>query len=87
MSVSIEFYGVARLRTGTSQTHLTARTVGDALAAIARAFPALDGAVIVNGSLHPAYRLSLNAERFVSDPMTLLKDGDHLLLLAADVGG
>ena len=37
--------------------------------------------------LHAVYKLSLNGERFVSDPETPLADGDVLLLLSADVGG
>ena len=38
-------------------------------------------------TVHPAYRLSINGDRFVSDPVTPLVDGDALLLLAADAGG
>ena len=47
----------------------------------------LDGTVLREGRLHPAYRVCLNGDRFVSDPETALADGDELLLLAADVGG
>ena len=36
--------------------------------------------------LHAVFKLSLNGERFVSDPETPLADGDVLLLLSADVG-
>ena len=49
--------------------------------------PALDGSVVREGLVNSAYRLSLNGERFVSDPRTPLADGDVLLLLSADVGG
>ena len=39
------------------------------------------------GTLHPAYTLNLNGERFVSDPGTPLADGESLILLTVDVGG
>ena len=39
------------------------------------------------GAIQEAFKLSLNGERFVSDPETSLIDGDVLLLLSADVGG
>ena len=48
---------------------------------------AADGTVLREGRLHPAYRVCLNGNRFVSDPETALADGDELLLLSADVGG
>jgi molybdopterin converting factor small subunit len=89
--IHIELYGVPRLRAGTARVTVEGASVGEALEAIARACPALAGHVIRSGrgraGLHPAYRLSLNGDRFVSDPATPLADGDTLLLLAADVGG
>ena len=51
------------------------------------ACPGLDGSVLFDGRAHPAYKLSLNGDRFVTEPETSLVDGDVLLLLAADVGG
>jgi len=54
---------------------------------LGRACPSLVGTVLRDGLVHPAYKLSLNGERFVDEPATALDDGDVLLLLAADVGG
>ena len=85
--VTIELYGVPRLRAGTAQVSVEAATLFDALLSLIQACPSLDGTVIVSGSVLPAYRISLNGERFVKDPATPLVSGDVLLLLSADVGG
>jgi molybdopterin converting factor small subunit len=88
--ITFEFFGVPRLRAGTDRLTLDApaRSLGLALDGLGRACPALAGSVLQDGGrVHPAYRLCLNGEQFVSDPGTPLADGDVLLLLAADVGG
>lgn len=86
--VEVEIYGVPRLRAGKARVEVEAGSVGEALEALGQACPSLLGPVIVpGGSVHPSYRLSVNSERFVSDPATPLVQGDTLLLLSADVGG
>ena len=85
--ISIELFGVPRLRAGTALVQLEAADVGSALRGLALACPDLDGSVLIAGRAHPAYKLSLNGDRFVTEPETALLDGDVLLLLAADVGG
>ena len=87
VNVTIELFGVPRLRAGAGCLTVEAATVGDALAALVRSAPALVELVTRSGALNPAYRLCLNTDRFVSDPATLLADGDALLILAADAGG
>jgi molybdopterin converting factor small subunit len=85
--ITIELYGVPRLRARKGQLNLEAQTVGQALRGLARSCPALAGSIILEDSVHPAYRLNINGDRFVTDPNTRLADGDALLLLSADVGG
>lgn len=85
--IAIEFFGVPRLRAGTGLLHLEASTVGQALLELGRLCPALENSILRPELLHAVYKLSLNGERFVSDPETPLADGDVLLLLSADVGG
>ena len=85
--IQIEFYGVPRLRAGMSRLRLEASSVGQALRGLVDACPALNDSVLPDGRIEPAYKLSLNGERFVSDPQTPLSEGDVLLLLSADVGG
>lgn len=86
--IVVELYGVPRLRAGTGRLTVEGSSVAEALAALGRAAPVLVGSVLgPDGAVLPAYRLSLNGDRFVSDPSTPLADGDALLLLSADVGG
>lgn len=87
MRITIELFGVPRLRAGTGLVMLEAGDVGSALRGLGRACPALEGSVLREGRVHPAYKLSLNGDRFVTEPATALAEGDVLLLLAADVGG
>ncbi len=85
--ITVELFGVPRLRAGLGRLTLEATSVGQALRLLAEACPSLSGTILENGRVQPAYRLSLNGERFVEEPSTPLADGDCLLLLAADVGG
>ncbi|MBX6314681.1 MAG: MoaD/ThiS family protein [Isosphaeraceae bacterium] len=85
--IIIELFGVPRIRAGTGRVALEAATLGEALRALSKSCPGLEGPVLRGGSVHPAYRISLNGDRFVTDPATALSDGDSLLLLGADVGG
>jgi hypothetical protein len=85
--ITIELFGVPRLRAGIPSIRLEASDVGSALRGLASACPMLDGSVLLGGRVHPSYRLSLNGDEFVTEPGTGLIEGDVLLLLAADVGG
>lgn len=85
--MTIELYGTARLRAGVGEVTVRAGSLGRALADLAAACPALAGSVVIGRGVHPAYRLSLNGERFVSAPETPLGEDDRLILLSADVGG
>ena len=85
--VVVELFGVPRLRAGVGVVEVEAGDLGGALRDLAGRCPSLAGSIIRGIRLHPAYRLSLNADRFVDDPDTRLEDGDHLILLAADAGG
>jgi molybdopterin-guanine dinucleotide biosynthesis protein A len=85
--ITIELFGVPRLRAGFSRMSVEAATLGDALLALGRAAPALVGTVLDGAGLNPAYTVSLNGDRFITDLSTPLGTGDSLLLLAVDVGG
>jgi molybdopterin converting factor small subunit len=86
-SVRIELFGVPRVRAGRAELSVEADTVADAIAALVRTCPELAGGVIDQGRLAPAYRVSLNGTRFVTDTATRLAAGDSLILVAADAGG
>ncbi len=85
--IAVELYGVPRLRAGTSLLRVEASTIGQALRELGRICPSLEDSIVRHGALHDAYQLSLNGDRFVSDPATALRHGDVLLLLSVDVGG
>jgi molybdopterin converting factor small subunit len=86
-TVTVEFYGVPRLRAGRPEITVAAATAGEALAAVVAACPALAGLCRPDGRLAPQYLLSLDGERFVTDLSEPLRLGDRLLLLSADAGG
>ena len=85
--ITIELFGVPRLRAGTGRVALDAGTIALALRQLGRACPDLEGTVLREGRVDPAYQLCLNGDLFVSDPATRLAEGDVLLLMAVDVGG
>ena len=82
----VEFLGIPRERAGTSEMEVDADTLGELLGALAARCPALS-ALITNERLHSSIAANLNGDAFVSDPATRLTQGDHVLILSADVGG
>lgn len=85
--VRVEFFDVARIRAGVASADVTGATLGEALAAAARALPGLVPGIVRDGALAPQVRASLGGERFVEDPLTPLVPGDAVLLLSAQAGG
>ena len=86
-TIRIEFFGVARMKAGVETAEIEAESVGELVAAMAVAFPQLNGAVIVDGRLHPAYMLMRGAAERLVDDETMLKPNDSILLLNLDAGG
>jgi molybdopterin synthase sulfur carrier subunit len=85
--VTIELYGVPRLRAGRDALTVEARSLGEALRALGASCPALDPSVVRGGELLPHYLIARNGTQFTADPATPLDPGDVLVLLAADAGG
>jgi molybdopterin converting factor small subunit len=85
--IVLELYGVARRRAGRAEIGVEAGTLGEALLALARAAPALEGEVVRDGRLLSEWRASLDAQEFVDAPATPLPDGSRLLLFSAIAGG
>ena len=61
--------------------------MGDVLLAAAERLPELAGECLDGSRPQDGYQANVNARRFTVDPDTPLQAGDHVLLLAADVGG
>jgi molybdopterin converting factor small subunit len=85
--VTVELFGVPRLRAGRSELRVEAVTVAELLAAVERACPGLAGLARPDGRPAPHYLLSLDGRSFLSDPGHALRPGDRVLLLSADAGG
>ncbi|HZF47098.1 MAG TPA: MoaD/ThiS family protein [Polyangiaceae bacterium] len=85
--VTIELFGVPRLRAGRDALDVKAATLGEAFRALASGCPALEPAVVEDGKLKPFYTVALNGAVVPSDPATPLADGDIVILLSADAGG
>ena len=85
-SVTVEFFGVPRLRAGRAELHVPAGTAAEVLAAVEQACPGLAG-LIRAGRLSPFYLLSVDGQRFVADLGQEVGPGERLLLLSADAGG
>jgi len=87
VTITVELYGIARLRAGAARADLEATTLGELFRALAERHPELEGEVIRDGALVEGWLLSLNGERFLDDPATPLPDHAHVLLLSAQAGG
>jgi hypothetical protein len=85
--VTVEFYGVPRLRAGRAELLVPAGPVAEVLAAVERSCPGLAGLVRPGERLDPHYLLSLDGRRFVTDWQEPLLPGERVLLLSADAGG
>ena len=91
MAIRVEFYGIARQRAGMTELALVLPrsevALSEVLGALAIRVPGLNGEWIVNGRLHESLTANLDGLRFVSDPATMVRDGQSLLILSADAGG
>jgi molybdopterin converting factor small subunit len=85
--VTIELFGVPRLRAGRDALSVEAASLGEAFRALARGCPALEPSVVEGGKLKPFYMVAVNGTVMTSDPATPLADGDVVILLSADAGG
>ena len=91
VTIDIEFYGVPRLRAGRAVPSEGARRRRSRmpLRELGRVCPSLEHSVLrAQVEVHPAYRLSLNGDRFISDPETpLVSKATSCFCSSADAGG
>lgn len=86
--LTVELYGVLRIRAGRDAIAVEATSVGEALAAAESACPELAGALLhPDGSLRRDYRVAINGGIVSGDAATTLKEGDALVVLSAHAGG
>jgi molybdopterin converting factor small subunit len=85
--VTVEFYGVPRLRAGCAELAVSPGSATAVLAEVAARCPGLSDLLTGEGRLSPHYLLSVDGQVFVADLADQLSSGSHLLLLSADAGG
>jgi molybdopterin converting factor small subunit len=91
MAIRVEFYGIARQRAGVGELTLALPVaevrLADVIHELAARLPDLGHELLAGGRLHKSLTANLDGSRFVSDPATLIRDGQSLLILSADAGG
>ncbi len=91
MGVRVEFFGVARQRSQTAAAIVDisgpTTTLAVVLTALAERHPGFGNACVQDGGLRAGYVANLDGDCFISDPDTVIQNGQSLLILAADAGG
>jgi sulfur-carrier protein len=85
--ITIELFGVPRLRAGRDAIAVEASSLGEAIRALGAACPALGTSVVADGKLGAHYLVALNGRQITADATTPLSAGDVLVLLSAEAGG
>ena len=91
MTITVEFFGIPRARTGVAEVSIFAgrddTTFGETLAYLAQEFPNFEETCLHNGALAKGFIASLNGDRFLQDNDTVISSGQFLLILSSDAGG
>ena len=87
MQVTVELFGIPRLRAGVAKTTAQGTVLGDILFDLANRFPGLAKDCIDGKQLRAGYTVNLGGNRFVSSPETALGPDDTVMLLSLDAGG
>ena len=85
--ITIELFGVPRLRAGRDEVVVEAASLGEALVALGAACPSLSPSVVTDGRLSPYYLVARNGLQLTADPAVQLDPGDVLVLICAEAGG
>ena len=86
-TVTIELYGIARLRAGCAAVEVTAGDLSEVLGALVQRCPTLEPEVVCEGLLCEGFLAARNGERFLSDASSPLAAGDTLLIVSSQSGG
>jgi hypothetical protein len=86
-SLVVEFYGIPRQRAGRTTLTVAAGSLAEVLTAVEQHCPSLQDLRGPKGAVSPHYRISLDGQRFVTEPDEILPADSHLLILSADAGG
>ena len=85
--VTIELYGLPRLRAGAERCELPAGPLHALLTALAGALPGLVPDILRDGHLTEHALLAIDGRDLLVDPSTEISDGTVLVLISAQAGG
>jgi hypothetical protein len=86
-AVTLELYGNLRLKTGCGRLPIRGDTVGTAFRVFRRVFPEAERLLPDGEGLSEHFRFSINGGDVTTDLAHPLREGDHLILFSATVGG
>lgn len=85
--VTVELYGLPRLRAGAEQVEVPAGRLADVLRALARALPGLEPDILREGRLTEHALLAVDGRDALDDLSAEIADGCVLVLVSAQAGG
>jgi molybdopterin converting factor small subunit len=86
-AVTVELYGTLRIRAGRPAVALRSDSIRTALRLLREALPALARHLPPEADLPRTHRFSINGGAVTTDLDAPLREGDHLVLFSASVGG
>ncbi len=85
--ITFELYEMARQIAGVAEVQVEARTLREALRALAGAHPELEPDVVRGDALAPVWRAGLHGKQWITDPDHPLEPGARVVLVSAIAGG
>lgn len=85
--VTVELFGLPRLRGGASRVEVPAGSLGEVLRAVADRLPGLVPDVLRDGRPTEHALVALDGREFLDDPALPVEDGSVLVLISAQAGG
>lgn len=86
-AVTLELYGSLRLKTGWEMLPLHANTVGEAVEILRHIHPKAARLLPAPVEIEKHFRFAINGGAVTGDVSHRLRDGDHVVLFSASVGG
>ena len=85
--VTVELYGLPRLRAGAERCELPAGPLRELLGALAGALPGLVPDILRDGRLTEHALIAIDGRDLIVEPDTPIADGAVLVLISAQAGG
>lgn len=85
--VTVELYGLPRLRAGADRILVPAGSLRDVLVFLAGALPGLVPDIVQDGRLGEHASVAIDGRGFIDDPATPCPAGTILVMISAQAGG